>query len=220
MPTTNYTVNGAPVPSVTTVIDKTLGWNKDALVRWAYKQGKAGRDLYAARDEAGNIGTLAHYLAECHIKGLHPDHAYIESFPEDTKEAGYVAYRNFGKWFKSISFDPLLIEGHLVSEEHGFGGTPDCIAYINGELSIFDLKTSMGIYSDYLIQICGGYSLLWEESHADQLIERYDIVRFGKFARTHTHFSIDAGEITKTAQGVFLNLLQIYRAQEKVNSLL
>lgn len=221
MPTTQYKLSsGQEIPSVTTVIDKNLGWNKDVLTRWAYKQGKQGKELYETLETAGMIGTLAHYMAECHIKGLPADEAYIKTFEKDTIHAAKIAYRSFIRWFDGTDFSPLAVEEHMVSERHGFGGTPDCVAYLNGELSIFDIKTSAGIYPDHLIQICGGYSLLWEELHPDAPIQRFDIAQFGKYLKTFTHFSVEADDIKHSAQGIFLHLLGIWKLRKKVESVL
>src|SRR5512135_3803858 len=58
------------VPGATTV----LGVKKnDALLYWAWDCGIQGKDYRKVRDEAADIGTLAHWMCECHITGKHPD---------------------------------------------------------------------------------------------------------------------------------------------------
>lgn len=68
----------------------------------------------------------------------------------------------------------------MVSEQYRFGGTPDAIGKVDGELCLIDWKTSNSVYSDYLIQIAA-YKHLWEENHPGQLITGgYHLCRFAK----------------------------------------
>lgn len=64
------TADGKRVPSVTTILGIL---NKPALLDWAWRMGCEGQDYKAVRDNAGDIGTLAHYLILCHLKGEKPE---------------------------------------------------------------------------------------------------------------------------------------------------
>ena len=48
---------GELLPGVTTIIGQL---DKPALVQWAWKLGKEGKDWREERDSAGDIGTLVH----------------------------------------------------------------------------------------------------------------------------------------------------------------
>jgi hypothetical protein len=68
----------------------------------------------------------------------------------------------------------------LVSEVYQFGGTPDAIGRVNGELCLLDWKTSNSVYSDYLLQLAA-YRVLWEEINPDRpLMGGFHLLRFSK----------------------------------------
>ena len=62
--------DGSRVPSVTTALGIL---NKPKLLNWAWKCGVDGLDYRAVRDNAADIGTLAHYFILCHLKHETPD---------------------------------------------------------------------------------------------------------------------------------------------------
>ena len=63
-----FTSDNVQVKSVTTLIGQHLGWNKQMLIAWSRIQGLKGKDANKVRDEAGEIGTLAHKYCEAYIK--------------------------------------------------------------------------------------------------------------------------------------------------------
>ncbi|MBR3805105.1 MAG: hypothetical protein IKJ14_07150 [Clostridia bacterium] len=65
-----YDSTGAVVPGATTI---TGLLNKPALVLWANRLGLEGIDSTKYVDKAAKIGTLIHYLVECHITKQTPD---------------------------------------------------------------------------------------------------------------------------------------------------
>jgi len=70
-PHTRYRLNdNTIVPGVTTIIGGQLSWNKQMLIFWARKEALAGNDPMKVKFEAANIGTLAHYMVECHINSV------------------------------------------------------------------------------------------------------------------------------------------------------
>ena len=56
--------DGTRVTSVTTVISNNLGWNKNVLLGWTKKQTLLGNDTQELLRDAGDTGTLAHYMIE------------------------------------------------------------------------------------------------------------------------------------------------------------
>jgi hypothetical protein len=68
-----------------------------------------------------------------------------------------------------------------VSEAYRFGGTPDFVLRMpDGKLAMADLKSSNGIYRDYLMQVAA-YGLLWNENKPDDPINGgYHVLRVGK----------------------------------------
>jgi len=170
--------DGSRVPGTTTII----GRYKDSagLMHWAFKQGKAGKDrLYEEAEKAADIGTLAHAMVECHIKGENP-HAALASAMPDMREKAESSFKAYLAWESMTKLRVIEQEMQLVSEKYRYGGTPDAIGLINNELCLLDWKTSNSVYGDYLVQLAA-YRNLWEERNPDRpLTGGFHLLRFAK----------------------------------------
>jgi hypothetical protein len=209
---------GARIPSVTTIISRFK--DSGALMKWAYSTGRdhgrlealghdAPASLYDVSSKAADIGTAAHAMVEERIRGYDPYNAdtYMELPPED-REKARNAFSMYEQWAAQSRLEIVDQEMQLVSEVHGFGGTPDAIGLINGELCLVDWKTSNGVYADYLLQLAA-YRVLWEENHPDKpLTGGFHLCRFAKeygdFAH-HYYKELD------NAWTMFSHLLAAYR---------
>jgi hypothetical protein len=88
------------------------------------------------RDSAADVGSRIHALAEQINRGLEP--------AVSADEAPFIAsYRAF-----LASFRPrfLAVEEMVVSLKHGYAGTFDSVAVIDGQTWLLDLKTGSGVY--------------------------------------------------------------------------
>lgn len=148
------TSDGTRVPSVTTILGIL---NKPALLEWAWRCGCDGLDYKAVRDQAADIGTLAHYLIMCHLQGIEPDTPQWSPADVDRAENCVLSYL---EWERGKDLKPLLIEQQLVSEEDKFGGTVDCVAELNGEIVLVDYKTGKAIYPEMFAQLAAYRHLL------------------------------------------------------------
>jgi hypothetical protein len=161
-----YFWNGqGPYPGVTAVlriIDKPAiaTWAKQetakcAIRNWDLLDGMlqaGGHDAAVAwlsripdyqKDTAGKLGSRVHVLAEQIARGAEPD--------MDEEETSFVnGYRRFIE-----DFDPELVSVEHTAKNltHGYGGTFDFIARINGRLTLVDIKTSKGVYPETALQI-------------------------------------------------------------------
>lgn len=175
--------DGAQVPGTTTVIGRFK--DSGALLHWAFSQGKAAqrgeiKSLYDKRDEAAEAGTLAHAMVEARIRGEDPNSVLSGIESEQIKIQAQAAYKAYLSWESMTKLVIVEQEMQLVSEQHKFGGTPDAIGQINGELCLVDWKTSNGVYQDYLIQLAA-YRHLWEEKYPDRpLTGGFHLCRFAK----------------------------------------
>ena len=172
---------GKRIPGVTTVIGRFK--DSGALMWWAFSQGRAAErgeidSLYDKRDEAAESGTLAHEMVEAHIAGApFPD---LDLIPPEIAEQAKQAFRAYLKWERTTNIEIIEQEIPLVSEQYQFGGTPDAIGEIDGELCILDWKTSNSVYPDHLIQLAS-YRQLYEENNPDRPITGgYHLCRFAK----------------------------------------
>lgn len=149
--------DGTPIPGVTTVLNILA---KPALIQWAWELGRQNLDWREVRDSAGDIGTLAHFLIMCHLKGETPDTS--EYSPADIEKATNCLNK-FKNWLKEHPISPVMIETPLVSEKYKFGGTLDLFAEYNGEFVLVDFKTGKAIYPEMLYQVAAYQKLLEEQ---------------------------------------------------------
>jgi len=213
MPTQIYrTANGERVPGVTTVISN-LGWNKQALMYWANQQGLEGKSHRETVQKAADAGTLAHAYIEADLQGQDfPAGDYDQEIIDKAEQA----FLNYVDWKNVVGFAPVGTEIPLVSESLGYGGCLDCVCLINGKHSLWDWKTSNGVYSEYLIQVAA-YKALWEENNPDKpLSGGIYLLRIDKeSAAWAMHFWQSADP----AYEAFKHLLAIHKLQKTIKRL-
>jgi len=169
---TVYKLSGGDrVPSVTTILGIL---NKPALMDWAWKCGCDGLDYKAVRDDAGGVGTLAHYLIMCHLQQTKPD---TSEYSEQDIDRAETCLIKFWDWEKGHKLEPILVESPLISEEHQFGGTIDFFGMVDGQPTLVDFKTGKAIYPEFFYQLAAYEQLLAE---AGYLIEVTRILRIGR----------------------------------------
>jgi len=187
-----YTCNNKKVTSVTQALSVI---NKPALVAWAanmaveyvstqIEPGKSYDELqlqaifeagrknhYNKKQEAGNLGTFVHKWVEQYIKGENPAMPVNEALQESIKR--------FMTWVEKHKVTFLLAEQQIYSRKYNYTGTLDFICKIDGKMYIGDLKTSSGIYPEYLIQTAA-YRFARVEEYPEEKYEGQLIVRVGK----------------------------------------
>jgi len=174
--------DGTRLQGVTTIINAQSGWNKQVLMAWARREAMAGQDPTAIADVAKDIGTLVHYMIECHIdskiKGfkINYDSSHFSVNAADKADTAFIA---FLEWEERQKIQYNAIELKLISEKMMFGGTMDLAAVINGKNCLVDFKTSKGIYSDYKIQMAA-YGAAFMEMWPDSKFDEYHIIKIGK----------------------------------------
>jgi hypothetical protein len=215
MPTQPYYLEGKRVPGVTSVLDKDV----DGLLHWAYQAGRDGKDWKELRQAAADAGTACHEMAECDFHGKPFDRT---KYTQEILEKADHAFQGFVKWKEQTKLRVIKSELPLVSKL-GFGGCMDAVA-IDSVLYLMDYKTSNSLREDMLVQVGGGYSLLWEEHFPDQPLEGMQILRFSKPHEAtdpvsfHVHHY--SKEIFPLAQQEFLNRLSSYRNRARLKKLI
>ncbi len=154
-----YEIEGAWYPRVTAIISIKA---KPALYRFY-----AGQSSYAAaeamKNKSAEEGTLVHEVIESLIQG-HPT-----TIP-DAMEPVATAFQNFQSQHHIV---PHQVESKIVSRRHGYAGTIDVLAEVDGKLGVLDIKTSQAIYRDYGIQTAAYVEALHEEKVSGTLKKRY-----------------------------------------------
>jgi len=203
-----YLKDGSRVPGTTTIIGRFK--ESGALLHWAWGEGRAGRELYEARDAAAEAGTLAHAMVEASIKGVKLETPLVDSGVLQKAIAAFGAYQS---WAKGTGIKVIEQEMQLVSEKHRFGGTPDAIGELDGKLCLLDWKTSNAVYSDYLLQLAA-YKLLWEENHPEHpLTGGFHLCRF---AKEHGDFEHRYYPNLDDALDMFLHLRAAYELDKSL----
>lgn len=199
--------DGARVPSVTTILGVLA---KQALLDWAWRCGCDGLDYKVVRDQAGDIGTLAHAMVVAHLKGETADTS--EYSPEMVSQAEN-AVLSFYTWLDQQTVEPILIEEQLVSEAHGYGGTLDLYARINGKAVLVDFKTSKAIYSEHVTQVSAYAQMLMENGHD---VDGAFILRIGKEENTSFETRlISQAELLKHFD-LFRHCIEVHRLQKEL----
>lgn len=209
---------GTRVPGVTTIIGRFK--ESGGLLHWAWECGMNGLDINKVRDDAADAGTCCHEMIDCHIHGRTFKHAPWDSMIIQKAEHAMLGYL---EWSEQTKLKLVASEQSLVSEKYNFGGTFDCVL-TNGQLRLLDYKTSSGIYQDYLIQVAGGYSLLWQEHYPDKPLQGMDLLRISKpkspddpVSFEHRHWS---AEIFAPCQRQFILFREAYELDKKLKGLL
>jgi len=205
--TTYKLADGTVVPSVTTIINDSLGWNKQQLIAWARKLALAGTDPNKARDEAADIGAVAHYLIQCHLKGTKPNTRQYSPAVVDKAENCFLAYLD---WEKTHVQEIIAIEHQMVSEKYLYGGTADLVAVVDGQLGIVDYKSSNGLWPEYKIQIAA-YCHAYHELTG--IFPRGHLLQLGKEDGSFVHHAL--GDLEAEWE-VFQHCLAIYRLKKKI----
>ncbi len=199
------TEDGQRVPSVTTYLGILA---KPALIGWAWNLGTQGVDYRKARDQAGNTGTLVHYLILCAIKGEEPD--LSDCSPQELATAA-SPMKKFEEWRGGHKLEPVLMETPLVSEIRRYGGTPDFYGVDNGVMTLLDFKTSGDVYAENFHQLAAYKALL--EEH-DYPVDSARIIRLSKII-DESFDDRPAGNLENHFE-IFLACQKIYELQKVV----
>lgn len=198
---------GDVLPGVTTVIGLLA---KPALIHWAWKLGTEGIDYRKAREKAQNIGTIAHYLIHCEIKGKKPD---TSEYPPKLVDKAETAFLAWLEWRDKFDLKTVGSELPLVSEIYGYGGTLDWVAINKNDLWLVDFKTSKNkqVYDEHRYQLAA-YKSLWDENHHGQEIKNSHLLMIDKEDGGFAHHELPNLD---REFSIFEHLLEVYKLRKK-----
>ena len=207
-----YTIDGKPLTGVTTILSVMV---KPALIQWAANMSVAYvkehltdlKDLDEVlkvaktahrlkKEEAADVGTIAHKWIEDWINGENPA-------PDPLVDH---MTSNFVKWAEENKVEFIEAEKRVYSKVHWFAGTLDFLCKMNGKTYLGDLKTSSGIYDEYFYQT-SAYQLALNEHDPDIKIDGHVIINCKKDGGFNKKFSFDYDKNIKA----FMGALAIYR---------
>jgi hypothetical protein len=194
---TEYHIDGAWYPSVTTILsDQPKPW----LDAWRERWGRRAEQKTRA---ATNIGTLFHSGAEKVALERHE----VVPLPGGRVFNMLV---NLDNWLAQAKFEAKEIELHVVSHAYKYAGTFDATGYINNSRkpSIFDWKTSSGIYADMALQL-SAYAQAYKEQTGIAIKYGY-IVHVSK-DRPHHKLTVKRYTLGKRLFNKFLKRLKAFK---------
>ncbi len=127
-------------------------------------QGRIGKVKAHQRElaKAGEIGTQAHKLIEWNLRRALGQEAGPEPRVVDDAQWAFMAFQD---WAGSVNLKPLFIEQTVFSRLHGYAGTMDLLAEVNGQPMLVDFKTGKAIYAEAHLQNAAYQIALIEMGH-------------------------------------------------------
>lgn len=162
---------GKIVPGTTTIIGILA---KPALLNWANRIGLEGYEIEKYKNEAADVGTLAHLIIEKELKQEKLDTSLYSSH---NLTIAMQCVDKWHDWKKQHDFEIIMPEESLVSELYQYGGTIDCYCRLDGKLTLLDFKTSSVIYPEMFVQLAAYKQLLIENNNP---VENTRILRIGR----------------------------------------
>jgi len=150
-----YEIDGIWYPRVTSIISIK---SKPALYRY-YAELPSFKVSEAIKNRSAEEGSLVHTTIEAILK------KEPVAIPDSIRPA-IVAFMEF---YNKNTVVPLKIEERVVSKKHGYAGTIDVLAEVNGQLGVLDIKTSKAVYRDYHLQTAAYVEAFHEDPHLPEL---------------------------------------------------
>jgi len=227
-----YSHDGVFVPAVTSVLSTTIA-KQQFLMPWAVKMGAEwfkencerftqaelsvtemidGIKKAYKRKSAGaiDLGRQVHEWCEQAILWKLGE-AEIPGMPEN--EQAVNAINAFRDWVKQNEVEWMAAEQRVYSRKHGYAGTVDAVARVNGVFSVIDFKTSARIYEEYHLQVAA-YAKCVEDIYGETVEGAY-ILRFDKESGD---FEASKSNHIDTDFLTFSGLLVGYRGLTKLRS--
>lgn len=115
-------------------------------------------------EKATEIGSQAHKLIEHTLRKALGQPVGPE--PRVGKEALW-AFMAFEDWARAHDVQPLRVEETVWSRTHGYAGTMDLLARVDGQIALVDFKTSKAVYAESHLQNAAYQVALAEMGHED-----------------------------------------------------
>jgi hypothetical protein len=128
-------------------------------------QGRIGKTKAHQKElaKAGEVGTQVHHLIEWNLRKALGQTVGAEPRVVDDAQWAFMAFQD---WAQSVSLKPRYIEQTVYSRTHGYAGTMDLLADVNGALTLIDFKTGKAIYAEAHLQNIAYQAALIEMGHS------------------------------------------------------
>jgi len=150
-----YEIEGKWYPRVTSILSIKA---KPALYKF-YGDHASFASAEAMKEKSAEEGTLVHETIE----------AILANQPIPTPPLIAPVISAFKSFTEQHDIIPHQIESKIISKKHGYAGTIDVLAELDGKLGVLDIKTSYAIWRDYGIQTAAYVEALHEDSNMPRL---------------------------------------------------
>lgn len=127
---------------------------------------RLGKEKASAKEltKAGDIGSQCHALIEWTLKG----ELMYEAGPSPRiSDAAQWAFMSWQDWRRAVNLKPVAVEQVVYSRIHGYAGTLDLLAEVDGVLTVIDWKTGKAVYSESHLQNAAYRQAIREMGHGD-----------------------------------------------------
>jgi hypothetical protein len=131
--------------------------------------------------------------------------------PQEIERALWASLA-YEQWMADHRVEPIATECVVASRKHGYAGTADLVAYVDGARSLVDLKTSSGLWNEMRCQVAA-YFTAWNEEHPDEPCERAYLLRLPKKLTDPDFEAREVADLSSHMDG-FLHMLGVWRWQE------
>lgn len=153
-------------------------YDEEALL----EQVAIAQDMHQVKKEkAADLGTQVHNFAESfarHKLGK----CDMPEITDDMELEVINGINAFLEWIETREVEFIEAERMVYSRKHGYVGTADVVAKIDGELYLCDYKTSKGIYPEMFFQVAAYREAYNEEIEfiGGEKVEKSIILKFNK----------------------------------------
>jgi hypothetical protein len=155
--------------------------------------------------QAGDIGTEVHNLVEWTIRTQLSQKVGPSPKIRDAAQWAFMAWED---WRKSVDLKPIAVEQVVYSKKHGYAGTLDLLAEVNGVLTVIDWKTGKAVYSEAHLQNAAYRQAIREMGHGDP--QQGIVVRLPKNIEDPEFEAVVADDEGKSFD-TFLHVLELWK---------
>jgi hypothetical protein len=162
--------------------------------------------------KAADIGSQVHALIEWTLRA---ELLYAAGPSPRITDKAQWAFMAWEDWKKSVHLKPIAIEQVVWSDAHGYAGTLDLLAEVNGELSVLDWKTGKAVYAESHLQNAAYRHAIREMGHGDPV--RGLVIRLPK-TETDPNFEVVEAAAEETSFEVFLHAKRLWEWQQRATA--
>lgn len=171
-----YEYNGHPVPRVTEVISKMI--EEPSIAGWANSLGFKHQNYRKVREMYAQIGSATHHGIETYL--------HEKPVPIETPQYPMQSFVSWWEEMKKLNAKVISTEQALICEL--YGGTYDCMMFVNGKTYLIDFKTSNHITYKYWLQLAAYTRILREQG---MKIDACLILQLSKYCVAFKEYLLD-----------------------------